>query len=78
VKLRLVASYVILVAVALALFTIPVAVSSSSILRSTLEQTAEREAKLFAPLVLRNDAAAEQAVIDRTRDFESATATRMT
>jgi signal transduction histidine kinase len=77
VKLRLVASYVLLVAVALALFTIPVAVSSSSILRSTLEQTAQREAQLFAPLVLRNDAAAAQSVTDRTRDFESATGSRV-
>lgn len=76
-KLRLVASYVLLVAVALALFTIPVAVSSSSILRSTLEQTAQREAQLFAPLVLRNDAAAAQSVTDRTRDFESATGSRV-
>ncbi|WP_433017169.1 sensor histidine kinase [Kribbella sp. CA-294648] len=76
-KLRLVASYVLLVAVALALFTIPVALSSSSILRSTLEQTAQREAQLFAPLVLRDDAAAAQAVDDRTRDFESATGSRV-
>ncbi|MFC0629240.1 sensor histidine kinase [Kribbella deserti] len=72
-KLRLVASYVLLVAIALALFTIPVAVSSSKILRSTLEQTAQREARLFAPLVLRDDDAAHQARADRTRDFESAT-----
>ncbi|WP_327634838.1 HAMP domain-containing histidine kinase [Kribbella sp. NBC_00482] len=76
-KLRLVASYVLLVAVALALFTIPVALSSSAILRSTLEQTAQREAKLFAPLVLRNDAAAAQAVTDRTRDFQNATGSQV-
>lgn len=76
-KLRLVASYVLLVAVALALFTIPVALSSSAILRSTLEQTAQREARLFAPLVLRDDAAAAQAVADRTRDFENATGSRV-
>ncbi|TDD63419.1 HAMP domain-containing histidine kinase [Kribbella antibiotica] len=76
-KLRLVASYVALVAVALALFTIPVALSSSAILHSTLEQTAQREAQLFAPLVVRDDAAAAQAVTDRTRDFESATGSRV-
>ncbi|MEU4393375.1 HAMP domain-containing sensor histidine kinase [Kribbella sp. NPDC023855] len=76
-KLRLVASYVLLVAVALALFTIPVALSSSAILRSTLEQTAQREAQLFAPLERRDDAAAAQAVADRTRDFESATGSRV-
>lgn len=76
-KLRLVASYVLLVAIALALFTIPVALSSSSILRSTLEQTAQREARLFAPLVLRNDALAAQARDDRSRDFETATGSQV-
>jgi len=76
-KLRLVASYVILVAIALALFTAPVAASSASILRSTLEQTAEREARLFAPLVVRTDPAARQAIVDRTRDFESATGSQV-
>lgn len=76
-KLRLVASYVILVAVALALFTIPVALSSSAILHKTLAQTAQREAQLFAPLVLRDDAAAAQAVADRTRDFQNATGSRV-
>src|SRR4051812_22986886 len=76
-KVRLVASYVILVAIALALFTAPVAASSASILRSTLEQTAEREARLFAPLVVRTDPAARQAIEDRTRDFESATGSQV-
>lgn len=70
---RLVASYLVLVAVALVLFTVPVAASSASLLRQTLEETAEREARLFVPLTLRTDAAAATAVTDRTRDFRQAT-----
>lgn len=74
---RLVISYVVLVAVALALFTGPVAISSSDLLRRTLEDTARREGELFVPLVLRDDADADRAIRDRTRDFEQATGSRV-
>lgn len=70
---RLVASYLVLVTIALAVFTVPVALSSASLLRRTLEQTAEREARLFVPLATRTDAAAAGAVADRSRDFRQAT-----
>lgn len=70
---RLVASYLALVAAALVLFTVPVAVNSSALLRTTLEDTVEREARLFVPLVLRDDDAATTALRDRSRDFQEAT-----
>ena len=76
-KRRLVVSYVALVTIALVLFTVPVAASSSSLLRRTLEQTATREAALFVPLVLRDDADAARAIRDRTRDFQVATGSRV-
>lgn len=74
---RLVTSYVLLVTLALVLFTVPVAASSQSLLRRTLVETSTREAELFVPLVQRDDAAAAQSIIDRTRDFERATGARV-
>lgn len=76
-KRRLVLSYVLLVTIALVLFTVPVALSSSQLLERTLENTARREADVFVPLLLRTDPAAEQAIRDRTRDFEEATGSRV-
>ncbi|MBT0567613.1 HAMP domain-containing sensor histidine kinase [Williamsia sp. CHRR-6] len=74
---RLVVSYLLLVAVALTLFTVPVAISSSNLLRSTLETNVKREAQLFVPLVLRSDSAAATSIADRTRDFEGATGAKV-
>ncbi|MGL4304891.1 MAG: sensor histidine kinase [Mycobacteriaceae bacterium] len=76
-RLRLVLSYLALVAIALALFTIPVAISSSNLLKSNLKQTALLEAQLFVPLVQRTDPAAAVAIEDRTRDFQNATDARV-
>jgi len=77
VKARLVYSYLVLVFLALVLFTVPVALSSARLLHSTLERTVVRESRLFAPLVLRQDAAAASAIADGTRDFEQATGSRV-
>lgn len=74
---RLVTSYVLLVTLALALFTVPVAASSQALLKRTLVETSTREAELFVPLVVRDDEAAAQSILDRTRDFERATGARV-
>lgn len=69
---RLVGSYILLVVLALTAFTVPVVLGTSANLRGNLESTAEREADLFVPLVLRDDPEAAQSVEDRTQDFERA------
>lgn len=62
----------LLVVAALAVFTVPVVLGTAELLRRNLESTASREADLFVPLVLREDADAARSIADRTRDFEEA------
>lgn len=74
---QLVASYVLLVAVALAGFTVPVAFTLTSQVYGDAENAARREAQIAALLLAADDAPSRQALVRLVEAYQEQTSARM-